>query len=279
MGNGDPVEISIMLTIRSQRWRERRARYVDDLTVINPRDFAVNQLAPSQARRFVAAHHYLPNYPAAQVAVGLFGKQAALVGVAVFAMPSTGSVITRHTGFEDPARGTTLARFFLLPEVAGNGETWFLSRALRLLRQERPGIEAVVSYSDPQAGHIGQCYAALSGAYRGRTEPRTAYRIDGVPISGRTLSKIRLGERGAAGAIDQLVSLGAPRPGTAEEPGVWLARLRRDRILVAERTLGLFAYCFELTHAARLQGRALPRRPYPKQLPPAHPQFPFMDAA
>ncbi len=140
-----------MLTTRSQRWRDRRARYVDDLTVIDPRDFAVDQLDPSPARRFVPAHRYLPNYPAAQVAVGLFGKQAALVGVAVFAMPSTFSVITRHTGFADPAQGTTLARFFLFPEIPGNGETWFLSRALRVLRQERPGIEAVVSYSDTLA--------------------------------------------------------------------------------------------------------------------------------
>jgi hypothetical protein len=136
-----------------------------------------------------------------------------------------------------------------------------------------------VSYSDPQAGHIGQCYAALSGAYRGMTEPRTAYRLGGIPISGRSLSKIGLGERGGAGAIDQLVALGAPPPGITEEPAAWLARLRRDRILVADRTLGLFAYCFELTRAARRQGRTLPREPYPKQLPPTHPRFPFMDAA
>lgn len=268
-----------MLTTRSQRWRERRARYVDDLSVINPRDFAVDRLDPSPARLFVAQHHYLPNYPVAQVAVGLFGKQAALVGIAVFAMPSTARVITRHTGFADAARGTTLARFFLLPEIAGNGESWFLSRALRVLRRERPAIEAVVSYSDPQAGHIGQCYAALSGAYRGMTRPRTAYSIGGVPISGRSLSKISLNERGAAGAIGQLVNLGAPKPLISEEPCAWLARLRRDRILLAERTLGLFTYCFELSHAARRQGRDLPRKPYPKQLPPTHLRFPFMDAA
>lgn len=268
-----------MLTTRSQRWRERRALFVDDLSVIDPRDFAVDRLDPAPARRFVAAHHYLPNYPAAQVAFGLFGRQSDLVGVAVFAMPSTGSVITKHTGFTDPARGTTLARFFLLPVVAGNGESWFLSRALRMLHRERPAIEAVVSYSDPQAGHIGQCYAALSGAYRGISRPRTAYRIGNTPVSGRSLSKIRLGERGAAGAIDQLVKLGAPRPTIADEPIAWLARLRRDRILLAEQTLGLFTYCFELTPVARRQGRSLPREPYPKQLPAAHPQFPFMATA
>jgi hypothetical protein len=35
----------------------------------------------------------------------------------------------------------------LLDEVPGNGETWFLGRAFRLLRQE--GFVGVVSFSDP----------------------------------------------------------------------------------------------------------------------------------
>lgn len=273
-----------MLTTRSQRWRARRSRFVDDLSLIDPRDFAVDVLAPDPARRFIAEHHYLPNYPAARLAVGLFGRgvagcQARLLGVAVFATPSTSAVITRHSGFDDAARGTTLARLLLLDEVAGNGETWFLARANRLLRAEKPEIEAIVSYADPMAGHIGQCYAALSGAYRGRTEPRTAYQVNNVPISGRSLSKIRLGERGDAGAIDQLVALGAPKPALGERSDAWLSRLRRAHVLTAERTLGLFVYCFELTKAARRAGRTLPRRPYPKQLPVSHPQFPFMEQA
>ena len=81
-----------MLTTRSQRWRDRRARYVDNLSVIDPCDFAVDIIAPPAARAFIARHHYLPHYPAAQLAVGLYGPGATLVGVAVFAVPAIGAV-------------------------------------------------------------------------------------------------------------------------------------------------------------------------------------------
>lgn len=184
-----------MLTTRSQRWRSRRASFVDNLSVIDPRRYAVDALETPTARAFIAAHHYLPSYPAARLAVGLFGPgpggRSALAGVAVFGVPTTGAVITRHAGLGEH-QGCTLARLILLDDVAGNGESFFIARALRLLRQEKPEIEAVVSYSDPMAGHIGQVYCASNAAYRGGTAPRTGYAIGGTPVSGRSLSKIRL---------------------------------------------------------------------------------------
>ena len=262
-----------MLTTRSQRWRDRRARYVDNLSVIDPRDFAVDVIAPPAARAFIARHHYLPHYPAAQLAVGLYGPGATLVGVAVFAVPAIGAVITRHTGLA-PSSGTTLARFVLHDDVAGNGETFFLARATQHLRREKPAIEAIVSYSDPAAGHIGQVYAAMSSAYRGQMPERTGYRVGDTPISGRTLSKIRLGERGAAGALDQLVIAGAPRPMISEPLPAWLGRLSRERILLRTRQSKLHAYAFALTRRARRIGRDLPVRPYPKMLALPAPELP-----
>ena len=44
-----------MLTDRSQRWRDRRSRYVDGDTVIDPRRYAVDLVAHDTARAFVAA--------------------------------------------------------------------------------------------------------------------------------------------------------------------------------------------------------------------------------
>ena len=100
-------------------------------------------------------------------------------------------------------------------------------------------------------------------------------RAAGVTISGRTLSKIRGEERGAAGAIDRLVAAGLPRPGITEAGTFWLDRLVRERHLVRHTQAGLFTYCFELTREARRRGRALPRRPYPKLLPGPDPQLRF----
>lgn len=264
-----------METTRSQRWRERRALWVRDLTVVDPKAYSVDVVDHHVARAFIAQHHYLPSYPAARVAVGLFGRNAALEGIAVFAVPTTNAVITKHTGFEDAERGCVLARLILTDAVPQNGESFFVARAFRHLRRERPTIDAVVSYSDPGAGHIGRVYCALSAAHRAVTRPRTVLRAAGATISGRTLSKIRLGERGHAGAIDQLVALGLPRPATLEDPATWLWRLERERQLVRHHQAGLYTYCFELTREARRRGRALPRLPYPKALPLAHPTLPL----
>lgn len=264
-----------MQTDRSQRWRERRALWARDLELIDPSAYRVEVIDHAVARAFIARHHYLPTYPAAQVAVGLFDRSGALEGVAVFAVPTTGAVISRHTGFDDPARGCVLARLILTDAVPQNGESFFVARAFRHLRRERPGIEAVVSYSDPGAGHIGRVYCALSAAHRAITRPRTMLRVGDITISGRTLSKIRLGEQGHAGAIDQLVALGVPRPSISEEPRRWLWRLQRERHLLAHQQAGLYAYCFELTREARRRGRALPRLPYPKALPIRHPTLPL----
>ena len=256
-----------MYTTRSQRWRARRALWSSDFTVVDPRAYAVEVIDHALAKVFIAEHHYLPTYPAAQLAIGLFGRGAQLEGVAVFAVPATNAVITRHTGFTDARRGTVLARLILLDSVPQNGESFFCARAFRHLRRERPAIEAVVSFSDPEAGHIGRVYAALSGAHRGRTRPRTVLRAAGRTISDRTLSKIRLAERGMEGAIDQIAALGLPRPRLREEPAAWLRRLQAQQLLTRHRHPGLFAYCFELTRAARGHGLALPRLPYPKFLP------------
>jgi hypothetical protein len=264
-----------METTRSQRWRERRALWSSDLTLVDPRAYSIDVIGHADAAAFVAQHHYLASYPAAQIAVGLFGRGARLEGVAVFARPATDAVITAHTGFKDPAQGTVLARLILTDSVPQNGESLFVSRAFRVLRRERPAIEAVVSYSDPQTGHIGTVYQALSGAHRAVTRPRTVLRLGGTTISGRTISKIRSLDCGHAGAIDQLVRSGLPAPGAAEHPAAWLERMQRERLLIRHRQDGLYAYCFELTREARRRGRALPRLPYPKVLPVAHPVLPL----
>ncbi|TGX49055.1 hypothetical protein E5A73_19605 [Sphingomonas gei] len=264
-----------METTRSQRWRERRALWARDLTVIDPNAYAVDVIDHRVARAFIAQHHYLPSYPAARIAVGLFGTNAILEGVAVFAVPATDAVITRHTGFSDPGSGCVLARLILTDSVPQNGESFFVARAFRHLRRERPAIEAVVSYSDPGAGHIGRVYCALSAAHRAVTRPRSVLRASGMTISGRTLSKIRLGEPGHAGAIEQLVALGVPKPRPLEPLATWLWRLERERHLVRHQQAGLYAYCFELTREARRRGRALPRLPYPKALPVAQPALPL----
>ncbi len=57
--------------LRSQRWRERRARFVDGQSVIDPREYAVDVVSFTEAKRFVERHHYTASMPATRLAIGL----------------------------------------------------------------------------------------------------------------------------------------------------------------------------------------------------------------
>jgi hypothetical protein len=267
---------------RSQRWRERRAVYVPDLSVIDPREFAVDVIADRVARAFTVEHHYSGSHPVARLSLGLFrnggGRASRLVGVATFSVPINDRAVARHTGLTDARCGADLGRFVLLDEVAGNGETWFLARAFRLLRQEKPQIEAVIAYSDPVArrgpdgvttlpGHVGAIYRAFGRgvAYRGRATPRTEHLTpDGRPFSSRAASKIRNFESGCAYAVDELVRRGAQRPADADLRR-WYDGLLASGFLRPRRHPGNHVYAFALTQAAKLAGRALPQAAFPQR--------------
>lgn len=251
------------MTSPCQRWREGRAGYRRADEEIVPADYTVD-VADRVARPFVERHHYSHTFPAERLSVGLWrGRE--LAGVAVFSVPMNNLAIPHHTGMASNA-GAELGRFVLLDSVPGNGETWFLSRALRILRRERPSIETVLSYADPlerrtaagtvvKPGHVGIIYQALSARYRGRTGARTAYWLGDAPISGRALSKIRLQETGADYAERQLRAGGAPARAMLEDPGDWLDRLHRSGHLRRTRHPGNHAYVFPLTPRAKAADR------------------------
>lgn len=67
-------------------------------------------------------------------------------------------------------------------EVAFNGETWFLRRALPILHAEKT-VTAVLSYADPmerhaaggeltKSAHVGQIYQAHNATFAGRAAAR-----------------------------------------------------------------------------------------------------------
>lgn len=270
-----------MLTSRSQRWRERRTRFVQASSTIRVSDYAVDLIdCDRQARPFVEAHHYSCSFPASRLSVGLFdqtGRKARLVGVATYSVPMNNKVVPVHTGVDANA-GAELGRFVLLDDVAGNGETFFLSRANRLLRQTKPEIISVVSYADPierrdasgqviKPGHIGRVYQAMSAQYRGRAGPRTHHVLpSGQIFSGRAASKIQNREQGYRYAVDQLVRAGAPAPPSADDLREWYAGLIASGFLGRRRHPGNHVYVFPLTHAARLAGRAKTVRAYPADI-------------
>lgn len=220
-----------------QRWSERRERYRPSGERIDPSRYTVAISEQSPARAFVETHHYSGSWVAARLSVGLYQDRGPvwspeLVGVCVFSVPMQPAALTAHLA----GPGVELGRLVLLDEVPGNGESWFVARAFRLLRSEL-GLCRVLSYSDPLRrvredgsevcpGHIGIVYQALNATYRGRSSARWLH-LDrvGRTISGRALGKIRAQDRGCVAAERDLVARGAPARVWGEEPAAWLARV------------------------------------------------------
>jgi hypothetical protein len=247
-----------MKTTVCQRWREKRDTYRPAGEVIPTRQYEVAEIAgkgsDTIARTFVCTHHYSGSYPAAVRRFGLYRRDK-IVGVAVYTMPRQPQ-LTR-LGVPWTNRETLeLARFVLLDDVEANGETWFLARTFRLLRQD--GWVSMLSYADPAprtsaagrttfGGHIGTIYQAHNAAYLGRSVGRVIHLLpDGSVLSDAVQSKIRLGKKGWQYGVRNLVAMGAPEPAKGEDMRLWLGRQRRSL-----RHPGTHTYLWALDKRAR----------------------------
>ena len=250
----------------NQRWNRHRTSYRPQGEPINPDRYGVEVIPDDNtAKMFVKEHHYSGSYPVARFRCGLF-RMKQLVGVAVFSQPMNQRTIPK---FAD-APGVELGRFVLLDDVEANGETWFLARAFKLLKQAMPDLGVVIAYSDPierhncfdelvKPGHIGTIYKAFNGNYCGRARAENLVLDDnGFVISRRTISKLRNDERGADAAYRQLINRGAPRRKRLEGG--------RDYVTRALESFRRLKHPGNLSYAWPIGGAELkiPSLPYPQ---------------
>lgn len=239
----------------SQRWEEGKARWCPRRRLVDTSTLEVALCPDAEARAFVEAHHYSRSWPSSRERIGLY-RSGALVGVAVFGVPASEAVLPRWTTLTSD-QAADLSRFVLLDEVGFNAETWFLARAFKLLRKQRPAWRRIVAFSDPHPrhtlsgecvmpGHVGQIYQAYTGAYQGRTLPSTQYQLpDGRIYSKRAAQKLTRGEVGAAYAARQLEEAGISPMRAGESGDAYWERVKGE--LRKVRHQGQHAYLFSLT--------------------------------
>jgi hypothetical protein len=143
----------------------------------------VRRIDARTATHLVVAHHYMHRRPPISYAYGLLVDQR-VRGVVTFGTPPS-----RHLQISacpnDPGRVIELNRMWVHDDLPRNSESWFVSRALKLLP---PKI--VVSYADTKAGHYGYVYRALNFRYAGWTDmERRTPRLDYVPLDGAKHSR------------------------------------------------------------------------------------------
>ncbi len=265
--------------LRCQRWREGAASERSSAEPVHVTSYGVEPISgDAEARAFIEIHHYSASYPAARFRVGLYRAAPftapQLVGVAVFSEPAQ---IRSIPSWLDVGRaeGVELGRFVLLDDVEGNGESWFLARAFKLLRAAKPEITRVLSYSDPvercddagrlvKPGHYGTIYQASNARFMGRSSrKRELLDAKGRVFPMRALSKIRNEERGGGSAQRRLIEAGAPERRPHERARAYVERALSEGGFTSAIHPGKLVYAFGLDRAAK---RALAANPdlYPK---------------
>lgn len=134
----------------------------------------VREISKKLAADVVVRAHYLHRKPPISFAFGLFDGDEC-VGVITFGTPAS-----RHMQISacrsDPSKVIELNRLWVSNDCGRNTESWFISRALKLLP---PRI--VLSYADTAEGHMGYVYRAANFKYAGWTDmDRKTARFDYV---------------------------------------------------------------------------------------------------
>lgn len=138
-------------------------------------DYEVKRIPCKQAKEYIIANHYSHGcHNAPSPCYGLF-DQGNLIGVLMFATPCSENVRSSIFGKEYKSWVTELHRLHILDVTPKNTESYFISQCLKLLKQDKPEIRAVISFSDTTIGHEGVIYKATNAYRVGKTGSAVFY--------------------------------------------------------------------------------------------------------
>jgi hypothetical protein len=119
----------------TQRWRERRAVFLQKQVFFNPRRHEVEKISVKLATDWIIKNHYLGSFPSATVCYGIF-RSGKLAGVAVLGTAQHKNTIPNVFGSSHARDCLVLQRFALEDALEFNAESYFLARVRALLKRE-----------------------------------------------------------------------------------------------------------------------------------------------
>ena len=137
--------------------------------------YEVKKIPCKEAKEYIQKNHYSHGcHNAPSPCYGLYDR-GYLIGVLMFATPCSENVRSGIFGEEYKNSVTELHRLHILDVTPKNTESWFIAKCLKLLKQDKPAIKAVISFADTTQGHNGVIYQATNFYFIGKSSPATFY--------------------------------------------------------------------------------------------------------
>jgi len=145
----------------------------------------VEPVLPRIVHDIVAQRHYLHSMPAAaRKCFGIYFDNE-LTGAVVFTSGARQGY--KLLSAAKPQEVATLARLWLIDDLPKNAESRVIGIVLRYLSRQTDW-KLLLSYADPNAGHVGTIYKATGWIYLGQQEPSSYLDLgDGKLLHPRTV--------------------------------------------------------------------------------------------
>lgn len=137
-------------------------------------EFTVTPISGKTTKDYIRKNHYSKSCHNGPIGYGLYNA-GGLLGAIAFACPCSENVRRSIFGEDYAFSVIELHRLFVEDGTPKNTESWFISRALSLLRKQHPKYTAVLSFADTTEGHVGYVYQACNFLYCGLTTSNTRF--------------------------------------------------------------------------------------------------------
>ena len=155
----------------------------------------VRRVARSDCAPFILERHYAKRWPSITYAFGLF-REERMVGVVTYGTPPSAPLRRGVAGDEFKSYVIELNRLCLLHNQK-NEASYLVSRSLKRLPDS-----IVVSFADPDQGHVGYVYQACNFIYCGLSAKRTDWKVEGLEhLHGQTIADEFRGTKDRAKAM------------------------------------------------------------------------------
>jgi len=146
------------------------------------RDLRITKITCADAYTLVIKQHYLHRRGPCSFAFGLF-HGTSLLGVITYGTPSSAPLRRGICGEEEAGNVIELTRLWISDDAPKNSESYLIGNTLGQVDKE-----IIVSYADPEQGHVGTVYQATNWIYTGLSAKRTDWAIKGITKHGQTLA-------------------------------------------------------------------------------------------
>ncbi len=158
---------------------------------INPDKITIREISKKIAKDMIVKNHYSHKWTSCRYALGIFyetdnqhaffdEKDEKLAGVAIYGYPVGRSAPKSISPELKEEEVLELTRLFIFDDYGKNTESLVLSKTFKWLQENAKDIKVLVSYSDPEQGHLGIIYQATNWIYQGnsiRLMPNYAIRL------------------------------------------------------------------------------------------------------